>query len=169
MKDSEHLRLQRDIDGELAPEERAAWNRTLAQRPDLEVERRRLAVLSAAVRAARPPSTAALPLGLADRIHAAVEREQTLPRVGEALPWLSLVRRSALLAAAALVIAGLLFVSRLPQEAHASPPSVTEGTRPFLPRDDLLRLWQRQPPSRTEKGSGYLDFFWSPVPRAGDS
>lgn len=163
-------KMNRDLDGRLSPQERVEWETTLAADPDLAREQQQLRTMTKALRAV---PAANVPMGLADRI---VSR--ALRSTPDSAPTLSLarfLRRSAALAAAALVLAGALFVSRLPDQALAGEP-VHQSFEAFLPSpeyqatvDSLYGSSHLQDAAAVAPGTRlrYLSLF-RPVPEARD-
>jgi anti-sigma factor RsiW len=146
--------LHRNLDGQLTAAEKEKLTKALRDQPELAREQQRLQ----GIRAAMQEDRVKIPVGLQDRILARIQGE-ALPRLHSqplATAWATW-RRSSLLAAAALVVAGMIFVSRLPDQAVASQPAAPQ-TQEFQPDQDYLRILHRRERSAGQERR-FLDTF----------
>lgn len=137
-----HRLLSRDADAELDPADRARLEAGLLDDPSVARDRALFALFGQAIRE-DPEATA--PPGLSDRVRAHVASADLAPggalgAVGEPsrrLASVILLRRSAFAAAAALLVAGIVHVAHLPDQAFAADPAPTEH---FVPSEELDRV-----------------------------
>lgn len=151
----EDLRLlSRGLDDELSSEEHVRLREELARNPELKQTQDLLRGISQSVRQG-PPRTS--PVGLADRIvaHVAQHAEDSIgargSREASALVasdtptrssggvLLSWLQRSASLAAAVLLLCGVLYVAQLPDKALADPDTPAID---FQPTEEFVEIME---------------------------
>ena len=156
MSDHEEFRqwMSMEVDGELDERRSLLLEKHLAGCGECEEERARLAVLSRWTRADR----VAVPAGLPERILAAMQADAPTVRPAGSLLFF---RRSAGVAAAALVLIGSFVMLRQPREALADPAAPRSPAAVLAPDPEYLRILKRWDPERWEPRP-YLDLVCPP-------
>ena len=145
--DELHRWINRELDGELSPEESERLEEALRRDPQARALRRDLVSMTQLVRSDR---VGPAPVGLVSRIVAACEARPSAARASVAPPvagggLLLSLRRSAAVAAALLLLLGAFHVAGRPEEVRADDEQQVLVPALLMPEQDYLDILRGHP------------------------